>query len=80
MNTKIQMKIQNILDNIKKMDHDKLNKWKNDIYTNNLLIDNTCKECEVCTKYLFLIDEEIVKDNFLGITFLNNHNYKKLLY
>lgn len=73
MDKKIHIRLQKILYEINNMNCNFLYKWKNNIYTNSYLIDNECKECEICSKYLFLIEEDIIKDNFLGIVFLDNH-------
>lgn len=73
MKINIQFRIQKIMKEIDNMDDDLLYKWKNNIYTNKYLIDRKCHYCILCSKYLFLVEENIVNDNFLGIAFLENH-------
>lgn len=69
-----------IMEKIYNMNNILLHKWENNIYTNDLLIDKKCKKCEICTKYLFLIEEKIITDNCLGIEFLNNHIHLNDIY
>lgn len=70
---KIQNRVQKIIKKINNMNDDLIYKWKNDIYTNENLINIKCSYCVLCSKYLFLIEEKIIEDNSLGITFLENH-------
>ena len=55
------------------MNYNLLYKWKNSIYTNKHIINIKCQQCNLCSRYLFLIEESIIDDNCLGIDFIDNH-------